>query len=833
MLPISAVQQLAVRYPPHQLTAWLLICASLVTLVIGLVRNGRTFVRFVPGVAYVGVAAVLFLPPLLLRRLPVSETVILGVAGLLLVAQVVLLRDVTSDDEVPTSSRAVWAYLAAAILTAAVLLFDRLGTLFPILVAWEATVVDGFADAFALGQSVLTYAMNRFYWDDGILSAGHTSLFYGAPTYALLTHVGFTPLMLRLSAAVAALACVPTIYLIGARFFGRASGATMAFLLALSPSLLFYGRYGSSPAGTLLAVLLALLSAWAFLDRDRWAWLLGPIAGVIFFLATLQYAPARITIIALLAATVVLALARWRRLWWQRAVGLVLLGAVVAGAWHFEDVNRRTAMFVNARGETFLHFLTSPGTVKGLMGRDVTVRELQAGRLTLADKTALMVGVLETTVPQYWDEIVPNTGRPARGLAMTFDPPPLSIYYAPLVIFVLWGMGFSLMRVFDFRHFTLFVWVLLPAGPLLLTNRVDSHRIMLIVVPITIWAGLGIREAARAMRVALVPEIAQHAIAACLIGTAIFSAIYVLYQDPRQNLPPPIGTALAAEIRSIKGPVVLGMEWDHREVAWIGMDMVERTRADPQWQGSMMPEATLHGVSKERGGEPIELELRNLRRMVDNATVILAPADNYRAAVSAMQRRGVRATERLAATLRYFRLDSGADATGVPDSDLHPLPTIVIPPTPTPIPLRTGPQVSLSELTATAVEFGFAAPQIDREFDNPPITLGGVRYERGIGMHAWSKMTYPVPPKAVELQAIVGIADKVRDCGRAAVTFEVRDQSSTLLFDSGPVDGTTPPLPIHVDVRGKSAVTLSVTDAGNGIDCDHADWAVPAFLLGP
>jgi hypothetical protein len=147
--------------------------------------------------------------------------------------------------------------------------------------------------------------------------------------------------------------------------------------------------------------------------------------------------------------------------------------------------------------------------------------------------------------------------------------------------------------------------------------------------------------------------------------------------------------------------------------------------------------------------------------------------------------------------------------------------------------LRTGPQVSLSDLTASAIEFGFAAPQIDREWDNPPISLGGVRYEHGIGMHAWTKMTYPVPPKAIELQAIVGIADKVRENPKAAVTFEVRDQSNTLLFDSGLVDGATPPIPIHVDVRGKAAVILSVTDAGNGIDCDHADWAVPSFLLGP
>jgi hypothetical protein len=416
---------------------------------------------------------------------------------------------------------------------------------------------------------------------------------------------------------------------------------------------------------------------------------------------------------------------------------------------------------------------------------------------------------------------------------MTLDPPPLSMYYAPLVLFVLWGIAYSLRHLLDFRHLTLFALVVLPAGPLLLTNRVDSHRLMLVVVPITMWAALGIREAMRTLRAAAMPALLQHVVAIALIGSAVYSAVHVLYMDPAQSKEPPIGTALVAEIRSIPGPVMLGMEWDHREVAWVHMHMLDRMRQDPTWKATMMPEATLHGVSRERGGEPIELELRNLRRMVDNATVILAPADHYRAAVSAMQSRGVRASERQAGTLRYFRLDSGAQATGVPDADLSPLPTIVIPPTPTPIPLRTGPQLSLSQLTATKIEFGFAAPQIDREWDNPPISLGGVRYEKGIGMHAWTKMTYDVPPKAVELQAIIGIADKVRENPRAAVVFEVLDQTGTMLFNSGLVDGSTPPTPIHVDVRGKSAITLSVTDADNGIDCDHANWAVPSFVIEP
>lgn len=831
MLPIAAVHKLATEYPPAVITAWVLIGAALLTLIAGFVGRGRAFARFAPGVAYVGIAAIFFLPGPLRRAIPVPEQIVYALAGLLLIVQVIFLRDPAAEEERTLPGRAVWIYFGLALIIAAVLVFERLGTLFPILVAWEATVMDGFADAFTQGQTLLAYLQRRFFWDDGILSAGHTSLFYGAPTYALLTQVGFTPLMLRLSSAIAMIGCVAMFYAIGRRFFSGPTGATMAVLLALCPSVLFYGRYGSSPAGTLLAVLFALYCAWLFLDRDRWAWWTGPLFGAALFIATLQYAPARIVSIALFGATVLAALVRWRHLWWQRAVGLVLLGAVVYGAWHFEYVNLRTGYFVNARGETFLHFMTQPGTVKGLMGRDVTVREMQAGRLTLADKTALMVGVLETTVPQYWAEVEPSTKRPTRGLAMTLDPPPVSIYFAPLVIFILWGIGYSLLRIFDFRHFTLFAWVLLPAGPLLLTNRVDSHRIMLVVVPITIWAALGIREAVRALRAAAMPMIVQQILAVVLIATMTFSAMHVLYVDPAQNLPPPIGVALSDEIRSIKGPVILGMQWDHREVAWIHMHMLERKRHEPAWQGTMMPEATLHGVSKERGGEPLELELRNLRRMVDSATVILAPAEHYRAAMAAMQRRGVRVAERQAATLRYFRLDSGAEVTGVPDSDLNPMPTIVIPPTPTPIPLRTGPQVSLSSLTATKVEFGFAAPQVDREWDNPPIMLGGVRYDQGIGMHAWAKMTFNVPPNAVELQAIIGLADKIRDNPRAAVTFEVLDENGAVLFNSGVVDGSTPPTPIHVDVRGKKAITLSVGDAGNGIDCDHADWAVPAFLL--
>jgi hypothetical protein len=833
MFPVAWVHKQALALPPHVATAWVLVVAAALALIVGLLRGGRPFTRRSAGVLYAGLASVLLLPDWVLARLPQGRWALLIAAGLSLLVHVLINREEPEGAEGESGAgdaRGARVYLVVALVVAALLLFERLGSYYSVLVAWEATVTDGFANAFAAGEGVWDYTRKRFLWDDGILSAGHTSLFYGAPTYALMQLAGFSPLTLRLCSAVAALLSVAVIYAVGCRFFGRVAGAAAAVLFALSHTVLFYGRYGSSPAGTLLAALLALFCVWVFLDRDRSAWWMSVPAAVALFVATLQYAPARLVVVVLLAVTAVVSVARWRRLWWQRAFGLIVLGAAVAGFWRMEQHFQRTHLFVNARGETFLHFVRSPGVIKGLVGREVTSQDLRPGGLSLPDKAALLAGVLEITVPQYLEQLWPNVRRPGQGVALGLDPPPLSLYYVPAGIFVLWGFAYSLVRFTDFRHLCLLAWVFGTTGPLLLTNRVDSHRILMFVIPLTLWGAVGVREAVRAWRAARMPSLVGHAFAVAAIVTAVYSAVNVLYIDPRRVDPPPVGTGMLAEINSIKGPVVLGLDWDHREVGWIRLGMTERARREPGWSGTMLPEGVLRGVVND-GGEPIEFELRNLRRFIDNATVLVGPAERFKKGVAALQERGVRVSEREASRLRFYRLDSGAAATGVPDEELKPLPTIVIPPTPTPIPLRTGPQISLGDLKPTDVQFGFAPPQIDREFDNPPLKLGGVIYPRGIGMHAWCRMTYAVPARAVELQAIIGIADKMRECPQAAVTFEVRDESGALLYDSGLVDGATPPIPIHVDVRGKKAVTLAVTDAKNGIDCDHANWALAAFML--
>jgi hypothetical protein len=285
------------------------------------------------------------------------------------------------------------------------------------------------------------------------------------------------------------------------------------------------------------------------------------------------------------------------------------------------------------------------------------------------------------------------------------------------------------------------------------------------------------------------------------------------------------------EIEQMRAPVLVAWEWDHRDVAWVRLRMMERMRKDPQWRGEFLREALVMGLKDKGNTSPAEAYVRELFRLLETNTVILAPAESFRGAAAAVRARGARLAERGAGNLRFFRIDGGEAATGVRDEEVRPLPTIMIPPTPTPIPLRGGPQIPLTDLKPTEIKFSFAEPRINQAWNGPPISVGGVVYDRGIGTHAWTRMTYLVPKDATGFQVIVGIAGSAKECDKASVTFELRDQNNTLLYDSGLVDSTMPPKLVHVSLQGATAITLIVTDGGNGIDCDHANWAVPAFLL--
>lgn len=833
MASLAGVQSVVAALPPPAASAIVLSVGAALTVLAGLIRCPRRFVRQLCGALFILLAAATFWPLSLptLRLWSASATTAAG--GALLIHLFVNFREPRESHEAGVvPARLGVTYLVAALLIAALLMFHGLGSFAGTLQVWEAPVVGGFpevggfARAFDTGQSVASYAAERFIWDDGLLSAGHTSLFYGAPTYALFHVLGFSAWTLRVSSVIALLLSIVVIYILARRFFGAVAGGAAALLLALNACALFYGRYGSSPAGTVLAVLLALLCTWLFLDEDRSAWWMGGVCAAALYVATLQYSPGRIVVLILLAFIPLVLVCQWRRLRWQRVLGFAVIIAAAVGIWRLESSVGAQRAFLYARGEQFFDLLKHPQYVSDLFGKDLLGRPLRPETMTVADEAELLYRVLQVTVPQYLDLIGPSVRSEPLGDWLGAALPHLC--YGPLFPFIIWGFAQSLRRWRSWPQACLLLWLGAGTVPLLLTNRIDSHRIMLFVIPLSLWAALGVREAAYVMAQANVPRSVQHLLAAALSLTVVYNDVHLLW-SPR--LPPPVsGHVVAEEVEEIPGPVAIGALIDHEDLGFAQLAMLDRVRRDPARSGSLVPESLLT-TARNPGTTPSRPEVAQLQRLIDKATLILAPAAEFRSVASVLQQRGARVAERGTPKFRLLRLDGGAAATGISDAALQALPTIVIPPTPTPIPLAGGPQVSLSTLTPFDVSFGFAPPKIDRSWSGDPIVMAGVRYDHGIGTHAWCRMTYPVPPNATAFQAIIGLSDDVRDCAAAAVTFEVHDDKDALLFDSSLVDATTPPRPIHVDLRGAKSITLVVTEGGNGRDCDHANWASPAFLL--
>ncbi|MFQ5667025.1 MAG: NPCBM/NEW2 domain-containing protein [Candidatus Binatia bacterium] len=834
MLPAAAVHDLALRIPPHVATAAVLMAAAMLTLVVGLLRGRKGFLPRLPGVLFVLVGAAVFWPLSVRQLQPWRRWAWIAAAVALMVHVAIDYRQRAEPRGLrPGSVRASRVYLAAALLLSAALLLYHLGTYSGPLLIWEAPVVGGFpevggfAHVFKAGQSIASYTAQRFLWDDGVLSAGQTSLFYGAPTYALFHVAGFSAWTLRFAAVVATLLSIAVIYALGRRFFGPVVAGGAALTFGLNCCVLFYGRYGSSPAGTILAGLLALWATWLFLDDDRSAWWRGGVCALALYIATLQYSPARIVVVVLLGFIPFVLAVQWRRLWWQRAVGCVVIIALVAGVWTLQRSYGRQGSFLAARGEQYFDFVNHPSYIKDLFGKDLLRREIGPGGFTLADKIELLYRVVEVTFPQYAGLMSPVIQtKPLSDDGLIGALPQL--YYAPLALFILWGFVHSLVRWRAWPHACLLLWLVGATIPLLLTNRVDTHRSVMFVIPLALWAALGVWEAARAMAQAKVPRPVQHLVAGALALTVVYSDADLLHRPPVLSLT--AARTIVDEVATVPGRVLVGATLDHREVGWILLHLLERTRRDPRRSATLLANALVHNLQGATAA-PNEFSLRQLQRLVRTATVILVPAARFRAVAAILQRRGLRVAERGTARFRMFRVDGGAAVTGVPNQDIKPLPTIVIPPTPTPIPLAPGPRISLTTLTPLEVTFGFAPPKIDRTWSGAPIVMGGVRYARGLGTHAWCRMTYAVPPNATAFQAIIGLSDDIRRCEVAAVTFEVRDENDRLLSDSGLVDVTTPPRPIHADVQGTKAITLVVTEGGNGRDCDHANWAQPAFLL--
>lgn len=107
------------------------------------------------------------------------------------------------------------------------------------------------------------------------------------------------------------------------------------------------------------------------------------------------------------------------------------------------------------------------------------------------------------------------------------------------------------------------------------------------------------------------------------------------------------------------------------------------------------------------------------------------------------------------------------------------------------------------------------------------IRLAGRTYARGLGVHAYSALSYNLARGYERFLATAGIDDAVAPHG--SVIFRVKIDGR-VAFETPMLRGGDAPAVISVDVRGGDVLTLEC-DVGDELDLsDHADWADARLL---
>lgn len=145
-----------------------------------------------------------------------------------------------------------------------------------------------------------------------------------------------------------------------------------------------------------------------------------------------------------------------------------------------------------------------------------------------------------------------------------------------------------------------------------------------------------------------------------------------------------------------------------------------------------------------------------------------------------------------------------------------------------PVAARPAGRWHLSHMVELGSTNGWGPFETDRSNGDQPIgdgrtlTLHGVKYDNGLGVHSPSEIDYYLGGSCSKLTATVGIDDDVQ--GQGSVAFKIYADDK-LVTDSGLMLNGTPAKSMVANVSGAETVKLVVTNGGDNIEFDHGDWA--------
>ncbi len=140
--------------------------------------------------------------------------------------------------------------------------------------------------------------------------------------------------------------------------------------------------------------------------------------------------------------------------------------------------------------------------------------------------------------------------------------------------------------------------------------------------------------------------------------------------------------------------------------------------------------------------------------------------------------------------------------------------------------------VPLGTLIPDSVRQDWGSLQRDLSVWGKPLQIGDRKFSEGLGTHANSELVFELEEPWERFEAWVGVDAAMRQYKEASVVFKVLGDGREL-FQSGVMRAETPAARVSVPLAGVRQLKLVVTDAGDGRNCDHADWAEAVLLAKP
>jgi hypothetical protein len=135
-------------------------------------------------------------------------------------------------------------------------------------------------------------------------------------------------------------------------------------------------------------------------------------------------------------------------------------------------------------------------------------------------------------------------------------------------------------------------------------------------------------------------------------------------------------------------------------------------------------------------------------------------------------------------------------------------------------------EIALSRLGLRGMSAEWGRPMADKSIDGNPLRIAGITYASGVGTHAASRLTVLLNG-ATRFQASAGVDDETG--GKGSVVFRISGDQKEI-WTSGLIKGGAAAVKIDLDVSPYKELCLEVTDGGDGISHDHANWAEARFL---